>query len=504
MTRTKNKSDKTVDVVLIGAGIMSATLGVMLKELEPGLTVEIFERLDVAAAESSDAWNNAGTGHSAFCELNYTPQKPDGSVDTSKAVSIAESFEVSKQFWSYLVRSKLVDSPENFIRSIPHMSFVWGEANVRFLRTRYEALQKCALFHGMEYSEDPEQLREWMPLVMKDRNPAEPVAATRMTLGTDVNFGSLTRMMFNRLQEQDKVEMHFSHEVKKLKQKDGLWQVRVKDEITGEKRNVYAKFVFIGAGGGSLPLLEKSGIPEGNGFGGFPVSGQWLKCTNPEVIEQHNAKVYGKASVGAPPMSVPHLDTRMIDGKKALLFGPYAGFSTRFLKNGSLLDLPLSIKPNNIMPMIAAGLDNIPLTKYLINQVRQSQDDRLQALREYLPTAKAEDWELETAGQRVQVIKKDDKHGGILEFGTEVVSAADGSIAALLGASPGASTAVSIMLTLMTRCFPQYVAKPEWQKKLSQMIPSYNQTLSEDPVLMETLRTQTSHALKLRTEVPVV
>lgn len=504
MTRTKNKSDKTVDVVLIGAGIMSATLGVMLKELEPGLTVEIFERLDVAAAESSDAWNNAGTGHSAFCELNYTPQKPDGSVDTSKAVSIAESFEVSKQFWSYLVRSKLVDSPENFIRSIPHMSFVWGEANVKFLRTRYEALQKCALFHGMEYSEDPEQLREWMPLVMKDRNPAEPVAATRMVLGTDVNFGSLTRMMFSKLQEQDKVEMHFSHEVKKLKQKDGLWQVRVKDEITGEKRNVFAKFVFIGAGGGSLPLLEKSGIPEGNGFGGFPVSGQWLKCTNSAVIEQHNAKVYGKASVGAPPMSVPHLDTRMIDGKKALLFGPYAGFSTRFLKNGSLLDLPLSIKPNNIMPMIAAGLDNIPLTKYLINQVRQSQDDRLQALREYLPTAKAEDWELETAGQRVQVIKKHEKHGGILEFGTEVVSAADGSIAALLGASPGASTAVSIMVTLMSRCFPQYIEKPEWQKKLSQMIPSYGQSLSEDPVLMETLRTQTSHALKLRTEVPVV
>ncbi len=504
MTRTKNKSDKTVDVVLIGAGIMSATLGVMLKELEPGLTVEIFERLDVAAAESSDAWNNAGTGHSAFCELNYTPQKPDGSVDTSKAVSIAESFEVSKQFWSYLVRSKLVDSPENFIRSIPHMSFVWGEANVKFLRTRYEALQKCALFHGMEYSEDSEQLREWMPLVMKDRNPAEPVAATRMTLGTDVNFGSLTRMMFNRLQEQDKVSMHFSHEVKKLKQKDGLWQVRVKDEITGEKRNVFAKFVFIGAGGGSLPLLEKSGIPEGNGFGGFPVSGQWLKCTNLDVIEQHNAKVYGKASVGAPPMSVPHLDTRMIDGKKALLFGPYAGFSTRFLKNGSLLDLPLSIKPNNIMPMIAAGLDNIPLTKYLINQVRQSQEDRLQALREYLPTAKAEDWELETAGQRVQVIKKHEKHGGILEFGTEVVSAADGSIAALLGASPGASTAVSIMITLMTRCFPQYISKPEWQSKLAQMIPSYGQSLSEDAVLMETLRTQTSHALKLRTEIPVL
>jgi malate dehydrogenase (quinone) len=503
VTRTKNKSDKTVDVVLIGAGIMSATLGVMLKELEPGITVEIFERLDVAAAESSDAWNNAGTGHSAFCELNYTPQKADGSVDTKKAISIAESFEVSKQFWSYLVRSKLVDAPENFIRSIPHMSFVWGEDNVKFLRTRYEELQKCSLFHGMEFSEDPAQLMEWMPLVMKDRNPDEKVAATRMTLGTDVNFGSLTRMMLNRLQEREKVGVHFNHEVRKLKQKDGLWQVRVKDETTGEKRDVFAKFVFIGAGGGSLPLLEKSGIPEGNGFGGFPVSGQWLKCINPDVIEQHNAKVYGKASVGAPPMSVPHLDTRMIDGKKALLFGPYAGFSTRFLKNGSLLDLPLSIKPNNIFPMISAGLDNIPLTKYLINQVRQSQDDRLDALREYLPTAKAEDWELETAGQRVQVIKKDAKHGGILEFGTEVVSAADGSIAALLGASPGASTAVSIMLTLMDRCFPQYVSRPEWQQKLKQMIPSYGKSLRDDTVLMETLRIQTSHALKLKTEILV-
>jgi malate dehydrogenase (quinone) len=500
MTGKYSDSDKVVDVVLIGAGIMSATLGVLLKELQPDLSIEIFERLDVAAAESSDAWNNAGTGHSAFCELNYTPQLPDGSVDTKKAVSIAESFEVSKQFWAYLVDKKLVDAPESFIKSIPHMSFVWGADNVEFLRKRYAKLQECSLFKGMEYSEDPKQLTSWMPLVMKGRKKGEKVAATNMELGTDVNFGSLTRMMFNDLKDRENVALHFHHEVRKLKQKDGRWRIKVKNEETGEKRAVYAKFVFIGAGGGSLPLLEKSDIPEGKGFGGFPVSGQWLKCTNPDVIAQHHAKVYGKASVGAPPMSVPHLDTRMIDGKRALLFGPYAGFSTRFLKHGSLLDLPLSIKIGNIRPMIAAGLDNLQLTKYLIDQVRQSPEDRLAALKEYLPTAKMEDWELETAGQRVQVIKKDEKYGGILEFGTEVVTAQDGSIAALLGASPGASTAVSIMITLLERCFGDQLKTPEWQQKLKTMIPSFGKKLSKHAELAEEIRNQTTTALKLRAD----
>ena len=473
MNSKTNNSEEVTDVVLIGAGIMSATLGVLLKELQPDLSIEIFERLDVAAAESSDAWNNAGTGHSAFCELNYTPQREDGSVETDKAVKIAESFEVSKQFWAFLIQNRMIDSPDTFIQTIPHMSFVWGEKNVDFLNKRYKELQKSHLFHGMTYTEDRNILEEWMPLVMEGRSANEKVAATRMTLGTDVNFGALTKMMFNNLQKKNDVKLHFTHDVKKLRQINGLWEVKVRDEATGKRRVVKAKFVFIGAGGGSLPLLEKSDIPEGRGFGGFPVSGQWLKCVNPAVIERHYAKVYGKASVGSPPMSVPHLDTRMIDGKKALLFGPYAGFSTRFLKKGSLMDLPKSIKSDNIIPMISAGLANIPLTKYLINQIRQSSDARLDALKEYLPLAKMEDWELETAGQRVQVIKKDAQHGGVLEFGTEVVSAADGSIAALLGASPGASTAVSIMITLMERCFPEKINTPEWQQKLKKMVPSY-------------------------------
>lgn len=477
---------------------MSATLGVLLKQLDPTLTIEIFERLDSAAAESSDAWNNAGTGHSAFCELNYTPQLPDGSIETKKAVKIAEQFEVSKQFWSFLVEQGLLPAAGSFIQSIPHMSFVWGPENVEYLRKRHAALTECHLFAGMQYSEDSAQLRHWIPLVMEGRDPQEKVAATRMDLGTDVNFGSLTRAMFQHLQQLPGVQLHFHHEVSKLrKADDGRWVVKVHDLSTDATHKVRTPFVFIGAGGGSLPLLEKADIPEGHGFGGFPVSGQWLKCTNPAVIERHQAKVYGKASVGAPPMSVPHLDTRMIEGRRELLFGPYAGFSTKFLKNGSFFDLPASIQANNIRPMISAGLHNLSLTKYLIDQVRQSPEDRLAALREYLPAAEIQDWDLEVAGQRVQVIKKGENGGGVLEFGTEVVSAADGSIAALLGASPGASTAVAIMLDLLGRCFPQQLGTAAWQAKLRQMIPSYGQALGQDAALVAQVRAHTSAVLGL-------
>lgn len=494
------KAGKTeTDVLLVGAGIMSATLGALLKELQPDLSIQIFERLDIAAAESSDAWNNAGTGHAAFCELNYTPQAKDGSVDISKAIKIAESFEVSKQFWSYLIQQKNIDVPASFITRIPHLSFVWGKDNVSFLRKRHEMMQKNPLFADMQYTEDHNVLREWMPLMMENRKSTEKLAATKMEIGTDVNFGSLTQSMFNSLQKKSKVELHFNHEVKKLRQvEDGSWVVKVKERATGEKRKIKARFVFVGAGGGSLRLLEKSGIPEGRGYGGFPVSGQWLKCVNPEVIKRHQAKVYGKASVGAPPMSVPHLDTRIINNEQELLFGPYAGFSTKFLKEGSYLDLFKSIKYDNLVPMIAAGLDNIPLTRYLINQVRQSPEDRLEALRDFIPDAKLEDWKLEIAGQRVQVIKKDKEHVGVLEFGTEVIAAKDGSIAALLGASPGASTAVSIMLTLLEKCFPKQLSSPEWQAKLKEMIPSFGKSLAKDEVLLEQIRDTTNEVLGLQ------
>lgn len=498
MGKRRKKNTEEVDVVLIGAGIMSATLGTLINELHPRASIEIFERLDEVAAESSDAWNNAGTGHSALCELNYTPQRSDGSVDISKAIKIAEAFERSKEFWSYLITSGLVDRPENFIRSVPHMSLVFGEENVSFLRRRYETMRDHHLFHGMEYTADHDVLRRWAPLVMAGRDAGEVIAATKIDIGTDVNFGALTRALFLHLMQKDGVKLRLAHEVRDIERaSNGRWEVTVKNLTTDKKRTVSAKFVFIGAGGGSLLLLEKSGIPEAKGFGGFPVSGQWLKCTNPDVIAQHHAKVYGKAAVGSPPMSVPHLDTRVIDGKTALLFGPYAGFSTKFLKNGSWLDLPASIKLNNIRPMLAAGMDNIPLTKYLINQVRQTPEDRLAALKEYVPTARKEDWKLEIAGQRVQVIKKDEKHGGILEFGTEVVSSADGSIAALLGASPGASTSVAIMIDLLARCFPERARTAQYLSKLREMIPSFGRSLAEDEQLCRETRERSAAILKL-------
>ncbi|MEP6749801.1 MAG: malate:quinone oxidoreductase [Bacteroidota bacterium] len=496
MSRSKHKSQP--DIVLIGAGIMSATLGVLLKELNPAFTIEVLERLDSVALESSDAWNNAGTGHSAFCELNYTPEKEDGSISISKAVQIAAQFETSKEFWSFLLEKNYIRNPKEFITPVPHMSFVWGKENVQYLNKRYKALSAHHLFEGMKYAEEKEKLQQWVPLIMKDRQADQKIAATRMELGTDVNFGALTRKLFRYLFDLPGVTFHLAHEVRDLaKDDEGNWNIEAKNLTTGNKRHIQTKFIFIGAGGGSLPLLEKSDIPEASGYGGFPVSGQWLICNNQEIIEQHNAKVYGKASVGSPPMSVPHLDTRVIDGRKALLFGPYAGFSTRFLKNGSFWDLPGSIKFSNIKPMVMAGVHNLPLTKYLIEQVSQSAEDRLDALHEYMPSAKMEDWILETAGQRVQVIKKSENEGGILEFGTEVVSAADGSIAALLGASPGASTAVAIMLDLLKRCFSEQLKTEDWQNKLKEMIPSYGKSLADDKELAMRIRHKTSEVLQL-------
>ncbi len=494
----KSHAGGNPDVVLVGAGIMSATLGVMLKELQPDLVIHVIERLDTVAAESSDAWNNAGTGHSAFCELNYTPQKEDGSIDCSKAINIAGQFVQSREFWAYLIEQGYIRNPEDFIRSVPHVSFVQGEENVAYLKKRFEALTRYDLFKGMLYSEDHARLTKLMPLVMEGRDPSAKVAATRMNAGTDVNFGALTRKLFRYLFDFPSVKLHLAHEVNDLSQDaSGLWHIKIKNLTTDKKRTIITPFVFIGAGGGSLPLLEKSGIPESRGYGGFPVSGQWLICNNPAVIERHNAKVYGKAAVGSPPMSVPHLDTRVIDGKRSLLFGPYAGFSTKFLKNGSLWDLPASIKLSNIKPMVMAGIHNLPLTKYLIDQVSQSGEDRIEALREYFPNAVAKDWDLEVAGQRVQVIKKDEEEGGVLEFGTEVVNAADGSIAALLGASPGASTAVAIMIDLLHRCFADKMKTAEWQSKIQKMIPSYGQSLRDNAMLIRQSGKRTATALNL-------
>lgn len=492
-------SDQPVDVLLIGAGTMSATLGSMLKELDPTLTMAMYERLDKVAAESSDSLNNAGTGHSAFAELNYTPELPDGTVETKKAVEINESFEISKQFWAYQVQHQNLGAPTTFINNVPHMSLVWGDANIAFLRKRYAALQQQNLFKGMLYSEDPAQITQWAPLAMNGRDPAQKLAATRMEIGTDVNFGTLTRELVKNLVDKHGLQVHLRNEVRDIKRgNDGIWNVTVKDLANDTTSTVRAKFVFIGAGGGSLPLLEKSGIPEAKGFGGVPVGGQWLVTTNQALADQHLAKVYGKASVGSPPMSVPHLDTRMIDGKRALLFGPFATFSTKFLKNGSWIDLPASIGTGNARPMAQAGYDNIPLTKYLVQQVMNSPEDRLKALKEYFPEAKMEDWKLQDAGVRVQIVKDDPVKGGLLQFGTEIVGAKDGSIVALLGASPGASTAPPIMIKVLKTAFKDRLATPEWDAKMKEMVPSFGRTLNDDAAFANKIRHYSSGILGLK------
>ncbi|MBD8501201.1 malate:quinone oxidoreductase [Paenibacillus arenosi] len=492
------------DVILIGAGIMSATLGTLLKELAPEWEMKVFEKLASAGEESSNEWNNAGTGHAALCELNYTSEKPDGTVDISKAVKINEQFQVSMQFWSYLVSSSLIRNPQDFIMPLPHMSMVQGDKNVAFLKNRFEALSNNPLFQGMEYSDDPATLEKWIPLIMKGRTSNEPIAATKIDSGTDVNFGALTRLLLDYLETKN-VNVEYKQSVDDIKRtSDGLWELKVRNVDTGKVERHIAKFVFIGGGGGSLHLLQKSGIPEGKAIGGFPVSGLFMACNNPEVIEQHHAKVYGKAPVGAPPMSVPHLDTRYIDNKKTLLFGPFAGFSPKFLKTGSIFDLVTSVKPHNLVTMLAAGAKNVPLTKYLIQQVMLSKEQRMADLRGFVPDAKSEDWDLVVAGQRVQVIKDTTEGGkGTLQFGTEVITAADGSIAALLGASPGASTAVQVMLEVMQRCFPQHMT--EWEPKIKEMIPSYGVSLVQNPELIKEIHTLTARALELNSEPqPVV
>ncbi|MFS0673494.1 malate:quinone oxidoreductase [Ornithinibacillus sp. 179-J 7C1 HS] len=496
-----SNNEMKTDVILIGAGIMSATLGSLLKELAPDWDITVIEQLAKPGEESSNEWNNAGTGHAALCELNYTPEKSDGSIDIKKAININEQFQLSRQFWSYLVNKDLIKNPKEFVMPLPHMSLVHGEKDVEFLKKRFEALSESPLFKGMEFSDDPDKLKEWIPVIMEGRASTEPIAATKIDSGTDVNFGALTRTLFDHLKEKN-VKIKYKHSVKNMKRtSDGSWELKVKNLESGTVEHHSAKFVFLGAGGGSLHLLQKSGIPEGKGIGGFPVSGLFMVCNNPDVVEKHQAKVYGKAKVGAPPMSVPHLDTRYIDNKKSLLFGPFAGFSPKFLKTGSYLDLIRSVKPHNVVNMIGAGVKNFSLTKYLIQQVLLTKEKRMEELREFIPEARSEDWDMVVAGQRVQVIKETESGGkGTLQFGTEVVSAADGSIAALLGASPGASTAVHVMLEVLSKCFPDQMQS--WEPKIKEMIPSYGLSLTENPELAEKILQNTAQTLHLNgTEV---
>ena len=484
-----------VDVVLIGGGIMSATLGTLLSELQPDWKIVVYERLHDVALESTNAWNNAGTGHAALCELNYMPEAKDGSVDPAKAISINEQFQQSRQLWSTLVEEGVLDAPSTFINSTPHMTFVQGEKNVDYLKKRYEVLKNEPLFAGIQYSEDSRVINEWAPLLMQKRLKGEPFAATRVVAGTDVDFGALTHQLFDNLQEHG-AEVVTNREVRSIRRrKDGTWRVKWRNSIGRTPGYTDARFVFVGAGGWAIKLLQSSGIPEIKGYGVFPIGGQWLKTTNPAIVAQHKAKVYSQASVGAPPMSVPHLDTRVVDGETSVLFGPFATFSPKFLKNGRITDIIAQVRPSNIGPMLKVAIDNPSLITYLVGELLKNHAKKVDSLRTFMPTAKDADWELIQAGQRAQVMKKDPTKGGVLQFGTEVVTSADGSIAGLLGASPGASTAASIMLGLLKTCFPDRI--DGWEPRLRTLIPSYGETLNPRPAVAEESLHETAEALAL-------
>ena len=481
------------DVLLVGAGIMSATLGMLLKQLHPQLHITMIEKLDTIAGESSDGWNNAGTGHAGYCELNYTPQN-NGLIEIDRALKINAQFELSLQFWASLVKNGTLD--KTFINQTPHISLVWGKDDIAFLKARYEALSKHHLFADMQYSEDFTEIATWMPLITQTRSQLEPIAATRVAYGSDIDFGNLTRQLIANLQTSQQFNLQLNTKVQSLKKHADGWHVHLKDS-NKKACTVVAQFVFLGAGGGALPLLQKANVPESKGYGGFPVSGQWLVCNQPEVVKQHKAKVYGKAAIGAPPMSVPHLDTRIIDGEEALLFGPFAGFTTKFLKQGSFVDLIKSVKANNLKAMFGAGKHNMDLTRYLLGEVFQTQQQRLQALRNFYPAAKNSDWHLSHAGKRVQIIKNCDEKGGKLEFGTEIVASSDGSIATLLGASPGASVSVSAMLDVLNKCFAAQIDSADWQEKLTALIPSNGLNLIENAALLKTVRAHNLSVLNL-------
>ena len=486
-------SQISVDVLLVGGGVMSATLGMLLSQLDPSLHIVMAERLHDVAQESSDGWNNAGTGHAGYCELNYTPCNADGRVEIRRALDIGAAFEVSLQFWAGLVERDLLPAPGSFIRPTPHLSFVWGKEDVAFLRQRQALLSEHPLFRDMEYSEDANTLANWMPLVMQGRAREGQLAATRVSYGTDVDFGALTRGLVAALQRQPNFELKLSHSVRSLRQKsDSRWQVELVDERSASRQFIDAGFVFLGAGGAVLPLLQASALPEARGYGGFPVSGQWLICRNPDIVSRHHAKVYGKAPVGAPPMSVPHLDTRIIEGKPALLFGPFAGFTTRFTRKGSRLDLPASVRRDNLRSMLRASLNNHELTRYLIGEVFKTHEERMATLRHFYPQASSGDWTLAGAGKRVQIIK-----GGMLEFGTEIVAARDGSLAALLGASPGASVSARAMIQAIERCFAQRLEQGNWRERLRELVPSYGGSLIEDAGVLERIRPRVLQTLGL-------
>lgn len=461
------------DVALIGAGIMSATLGALIQHLEPDWSIEFFESLEAPAQESSNAWHNAGTGHAGFCELDYATPLPNGTLDVSKAIETGEQFQITRQFWSALLTGGQLPTASRFVQPMPHLAFVAGAENVAFLRQWFDTLRTEPLFTNLRYSDDPAQIGQWSPALVAGRDSRQPIAASYEASGTDVDYGALTRALIDA-QVARGAQLHLQHRVTDLVREGDAWRITHRSPSgIGSTR---ARFVFVGAGGGSLKLLQRSGIPEARGYAGFPVSGKFLRTRNPEVVAAHQVKAYGRAEQGVPGMGAPHLDHRTVDGKGSVLFGPFAGFDPRFLKTGSRLDLLRTVHPGNIGAMLHVAQDNVDLVTYLIREITASRSKQLRALRRLMPSASSDDWELITAGQRVQVIGTDANGRGRLQFGTELVTSPGNNLAGLLGASPGASTAVPVMIRLLQGAFPDRY--PAWTGRLRELVPSLGRPMN--------------------------
>ena len=408
-----------VDALIIGGGIMGATVALMIKLLQPDWKVKLVEQHNRVGLEASNEWHNAGTGHAALCEPNYTPDSKDGkTVEIDKAVATNNKFMTSLAFWSFLVEKSILPDA-TFIQPAPHILFVHGEEKREWLKRRVEKLSKLPAFAATEYSEDYDTIQKWSGLLCngRPRSGGEVIAASRHPDGTEVNYGLLTRHLVQSFGELGGDVQLLSTVTALRQQADKRWLVAVhKADLTDSNQVVRARFVFAGGGGGSLSLLQMAGIPEVQGYGGMPVSGKFLVCQKLDVVEQNLNKVYGPAAVSAPPMSVPHIDFRSLYGKDVIFFGPFAGFSPMLFKvSGTPLDWLATINWHNVLPMAKMAMSNLPLVKYLIKEIFASKGAQLEALREFYPAAKPEDWTMVWAGQRIQIVNPK----GELQFGDE-------------------------------------------------------------------------------------
>ncbi|WP_404362730.1 malate:quinone oxidoreductase [Marinobacter sp.] len=454
-----------MNVIIIGAGIMGTTFATLAKEMAPDLDITILERLDGPGEGNSSAFWNAGTGHEANCELNYTPVDEEV-ISVEKALKIHAQFNVAKQFWAHLVKKGAVKEPETFINQTRHCTIV-SESAIEELKLRFSEMSAHHFFEQMRYSEDFDEIKSWIPYVMEERPRHEKMAATLVETGTDVNFGALTEQMAEHAVRDLGVSIKYGTHVKRVhRSPTGRWVIEA--DTSGEPVQYKADVLFVGAGGGAFPLLKKSHLPFRRRFAGFPVGGRFLQApVSKEEADHYRAKTYGKAKVGAPPMSVPHLDLRVVNGRHYLLFGPFASFKPRLERGRGFFDYLASIRPHDIPGLLNVALEHFPLVKYLVSETFKGEKSMFEELDSFAPgLSKRFDWKPIQAGQRVQIIKDGD-----LQMGTEILVSSDKTYGTLLGASPGASVSPEVMLRCLEQLLPAIFTKEEARKKKNEIFP---------------------------------